>query len=101
VLRCLFVITGPTCIITQTAVPPLSLRSSLSALNDYPVIPMPSNGDDGRYPTLGWLSYAGQRMIQVYIQLIDYTTHCIITYILHAQHAFIHYATCCCERILQ
>jgi Domain of unknown function (DUF1744) len=58
---------GPTCIVTQTAVPPLSLRSSLSALNDFPVIPMPSNGDDSRYPALGWLSYAGQRMIQVTI----------------------------------
>jgi Domain of unknown function (DUF1744) len=58
---------GPTCIVTQTAVPPLSMRSSLPALNDFPVIPMPSNGDDSRYPALGWLSYAGQRMIQVTI----------------------------------
>ncbi|CAN0333577.1 unnamed protein product, partial [Discosporangium mesarthrocarpum] len=43
------------------------LRRSVPALADFPVVHVPGNGEDDRYPALGWQSFAGERMIQRFL----------------------------------
>jgi hypothetical protein len=38
--------------------------SSIPALSGFPVVRMPSNTDDARYPALNWQAFAAQRMLQ-------------------------------------
>jgi len=58
---------GPTVILAQTATILSLLRRQVPTLNDFPVVMMPSNADDNRYPALGWQSYSCQRMVQRYL----------------------------------
>ncbi|TFJ85676.1 hypothetical protein NSK_003184 [Nannochloropsis salina CCMP1776] len=58
---------GPTVVLSQSVLDLSILRRSVPALNDLPVVSMPSNADDNRYPALSWQSYSTQRMIQRFL----------------------------------
>ena len=58
---------GPTVVLSQSVLDLSILRRTVSALNDLPVVTMPSNADDNRYPALSWQSYSTQRMIQRFL----------------------------------
>jgi len=58
---------GPTVVLSQSVLDLSILRRSVTALNDLPVVSMPSNADDNRYPALSWQSYSTQRMIQRFL----------------------------------
>ncbi|KAM3572228.1 hypothetical protein VYU27_005762 [Nannochloropsis oceanica] len=58
---------GPTVVFSQSVLDLSILRRYVPALNDMPVVSMPSNADDNRYPALSWQSYSTQRMIQRFL----------------------------------
>lgn len=58
---------GPTVIIVESATALPLLRRQVPLLNDLPVVMMPSNADDSRYPALGWQSFSAQRMVQRFL----------------------------------
>jgi DNA polymerase epsilon subunit 1 len=55
---------GPTLVLAQTTLVLSIMRRRVPLLNDFPVVIMPSNADDNRYPALGWQTYSAQRMVQ-------------------------------------
>jgi DNA polymerase epsilon subunit 1 len=63
---------GPTVVIAQSAMGLSILRRHAAVLNDMPVVMMPTNADDNRYPALGWQAYAAQRMAQRFLLMQEW-----------------------------
>ncbi|CAM9190271.1 unnamed protein product [Chrysoparadoxa australica] len=60
---------GPTVVVAQATLVPTVLRAALPALANFPIVSMPSNAEDSRYPALSWQTFAGQRMVQRFLLL--------------------------------
>ena len=58
---------GPTVVLAQSGLDLSILRRAVPALHDLPVVAMPGNADDNRFPALGWQAYATQRMVQRFL----------------------------------
>ncbi|KAK3734408.1 hypothetical protein QZH41_010067, partial [Actinostola sp. cb2023] len=60
---------GPTMILIQSSMDLSHLTSSMPALNDFPLVPIPYSNSDAQYNLLDWQRHASRRMISHYLEV--------------------------------